>query len=104
MKKLLVAAAALGLLATTQAASAETRREPVNLSISTEGLDLTNPRDVSRLRERMASAIAKACNPGDRLNADMKPDWQCRREMSAKADVTVTQLAMAATKGDIARN
>lgn len=104
MKILLAAAAAACALVGTQSAFAETKREQVSLSIPTEGLDLSNPRDVARLRERMSYAIAKACNPGDRINADVRPDWQCRREMSMRADATVTQLALAATKRNIARN
>jgi len=30
--------------------------------------------------------------PGNRLNADISPDWQCRREMGANAEVAVNRL------------
>jgi UrcA family protein len=60
-------------------------REPVSINVSTAGLDLTSEQGARRLQARMNEVIAAACNPGDRLYADMSPDFRCRREMAADA-------------------
>ena len=41
-------------------------------------------------------------NPGDRVGADMKPDFRCRREMAANLEPTLYQLAQRATNRSIA--
>jgi UrcA family protein len=94
MKYLYAAIAAVGLFASGTAASAATsqNREAVSISVVTAGLDLGSEQDVGKLRTRVSRAIALACNPGDRLNADMSPDYQCRREMAANAAPQLNQL------------
>lgn len=89
------ALAAAALLAPAAAmAHAPKAREHVSLAVSTAGLDLTRPEGVEALQSRMNKAIAEVCNPGDRLDADLSPDFQCRREMAA--DVRPVMLEMAA--------
>ncbi|HEX7858121.1 MAG TPA: UrcA family protein [Sphingobium sp.] len=94
MKHLSAAIAVAGLLAAPAVAQAESsqKREPVSVTVVTRDLDLSRPENIARLRERMARAIAVACNPGNRLHADMKPDWQCRTEMGANAEVAMNRL------------
>lgn len=92
MQKFALALAAVGFLATSAVAMAETnaeKREQITATVSTAGLDLSTPEGRDRLHDRLSRAIAVACNPGDRLNADMSPDWQCRKEMNASAMVQV---------------
>lgn len=91
MKTLAVALAATGLLVAPSMAMAG-EREQVAVRVATADLDLSNPADVAQLRSRMNQAIAAVCNPGDRLNADMKPDWQCRQEMGANGEAKVAAL------------
>jgi UrcA family protein len=88
------AALAVTCLFATPALLAEVPRgrEAVSINVSTEGLDLTSQQGVRRLQTRMDQAIATACNPGDRLNADMSPDFRCRREMAADAWPTMQKL------------
>ena len=45
----------------------------------------------------VARQIAAACNPGNRIGADLSPDYRCRREMTASIEPKVRQLVMAAT-------
>ena len=56
MKNVLIAVAAMGLFASSQAASAQPR-EAVSLTVSTNGYDLAQPRDVAKLRKHI-NAIA----------------------------------------------
>lgn len=94
MKTLSAAVAAIALFTVPTVASASTAqsREQVSVAVSTDGLDLSRPEHVERLRNRAARAIAAACNPGDRLNADLSPDWRCRAEMGANAEVAMNRL------------
>jgi UrcA family protein len=93
MKYYGAALAVAGLFA-TPALNAEVPRgrETVSINVSTDGLDLTTQRGVRQLQVRMDRAIDSACNPGERLNADMSPDFRCRREMAADAWPTMQQL------------
>jgi len=77
----------------TVTAPAQHAREHIELRVSTAGLDLSNPQNLERLRSRVTKAIAVACNPGGRINADLSPDWQCRREMGANATAALYTLA-----------
>ncbi|MBT2133014.1 UrcA family protein [Croceibacterium sp. LX-88] len=100
MKIVGAAIAAAGLLVSTAAIAnvrddqmsvsvsrpAEGGREQVALQVSTEGLNLATVDGTAKLRKRVSRAIALACNPGDRLDADLAPDFQCRREMAASAE------------------
>jgi hypothetical protein len=68
------------------------QRENIMLRVPVS-VDLSDPLAVSELRAKAIRTIEQVCNPGDRLNADMAPDWQCRREMGANLEVALTQLA-----------
>lgn len=94
MKILNVAVATVALLATPTIAPASSsqNREPVSVAVSAEGLDLSRPEHVQRMRTRVARAIAEACNPSDRINVKTTPDWQCRREMGANAEVAMNRM------------
>lgn len=94
MKYIGVALVAAALLAPASVMAEPPRgREPVSLAVSTQGLDLTQPAGVKALQSRMDKAIAAACNPGDRIGADLSPDYRCRREMAANVGPTLQQIA-----------
>lgn len=97
MKSLGIAMLAASLLAGASAASAA-GREDVSLKVDAASVDFADPASVAALRRQAQRQIEQACNPGDRVNADMKPDFKCRREMAANLDPTLTQLAMRATQ------
>lgn len=104
MFKIGFAAIAAATIASATAASAtdnnQDRREAVTLQVSAQDVDFANPEAVAQFRRNVERQINEACNPGDRVGADMKPDFKCRREMAANLEPTVTQLAMRATQGD----
>ena len=87
----------VGLLAGATAATAADR-ESVSLKIDAANVNFADPASVAELRRQVARQIEQACNPGDRANADMKPDFRCRREMAANLDPTLYQLAQRATQ------
>jgi UrcA family protein len=96
MKSLAIAMIAAGLLVgATSATAAE--REPVALKVDTAGVDFADPASVAALRRQVERQIEEVCNPGDRVNADMKPDFKCRRQMTANLDPTLYQMAMRAS-------
>lgn len=97
MKSLGIAMLAAGLLAGGSAATAA-ERESVSLKVDAASVNFADPAAVAALRRDVARQIEAACNPGDRTQADMKPDFRCRREMAATLDPTLTQLAMRATQ------
>jgi UrcA family protein len=96
MKSLGIAMLAASLLAGGSAATAA-ERESVSLKVDAASVNFADPAAVAALRRQVARQIEAACNPGDRTNADMTPDFKCRREMAATLDPTLTQLAMRAT-------
>jgi len=96
MKSLGIAIIAAGLLAGASAATAA-ERESVSLKVDTASVNFADPASVAALRRQVERQIEVACNPGDRVDADMKPDFKCRREMAANLDPTLVQLAMRAT-------
>jgi UrcA family protein len=96
MKSLAIAMIAAGLLAGASAATAA-ERESVSLKVDAADVNFADPASVAALRRQVERQIEEACNPGDRVNADMKPDFKCRREMAANLDPTLTQLALRAT-------
>jgi UrcA family protein len=98
----LAAAAAAGLLAVATSATAteNEQREAVSLRVNSAGVNFADPVAVAQFRREVERQIAAACNPGDRLNADAKPDFQCRRELAANLEPTVTYMAARATRGD----
>ena len=98
MKSLAIAMIAVGLLAGPAAAATAAEREAVALKVETAGVDFADPASVAALRRQVERQIEQVCNPGDRVDADMKPDFACRRQMAANLDPTLTQLAMRATR------
>lgn len=98
MKTLINAAIAVGLLASTAAVSAAPR-ENVALKVSSAGVDFADPASVVEFRRSVERQIEAACNPGDRIGADMRPDFKCRAEMSANLNPKVRQLALRASRG-----
>jgi len=68
------------------------KREAIVLRLPAN-VDASNPAGVIALRNKATRAIEQACNPGDRLNADMAPDWQCRQEMAANLELALRQRA-----------
>lgn len=70
----------------------ESKRENIKLRLPAS-LERSDPADVIALRNRAMREIERACNPGGRLNADMSPDWQCRREMAANLELALRQRA-----------
>lgn len=102
MKSLLAAVAALGLLSAPQMATAADSAQTIRISVSTEGLDLTRPSDVQRLRARISDAAIAACDPADRMIVTALPDYKCRREALASVEPTVQHMAMAAKRKTVA--
>jgi len=96
MKIFCTALLAAGLLAGASAATAA-ERETVSLNVDAAKVNFADPVSVAELRRQAQRQIEEACNPGDRVNADMKPDFRCRREMAANLDPTLYHLAMRAT-------
>ena len=96
MKSLGIAMLAASLLAGASAATAADR-ESVSLKVNAANVNFADPASVAALRRQVERQIEEACNPGDRVNADMKPDFKCRREMAANLDPTLYQLAQRAT-------
>ena len=97
MKSLAIAIIAAGLLAGASAATAA-ERESVSLKVDTAGVNFADPASVAELRRQVERQIEQVCNPGDRVDADMKPDFKCRRQMAANFDPTLYQLAARATE------
>ena len=73
-------------------------RENVALHISAAGVNFADPASVNAFRGRVAREIAAVCNPGDRIGADMTPDFKCRRELSASFEPTIAAMTSAAGK------
>jgi len=96
MKTFRTAFIAVALLAGSSAAFAGAR-ENVALNAKASGVDFAHPEAVARYRADLQRQIAAVCNPGDRVGADMSPDFKCRREMAASMEPKVRQLVMAAT-------
>jgi len=92
MKFIGAALAAACLLATPAFA-----REAVSINVPSDDLNLTTAEGVAKLQARVDKAIAAACNPGDRIGADMAPDYQCRREMAANVQPRMQEIAARAT-------
>jgi hypothetical protein len=68
------------------------KREAIQLRVP-GNVEVSDPATAIALRSQATRAIEKACNPGDRLNADMSPDFQCRREMAASLELALRQRA-----------
>lgn len=103
MKSFCLAVLAGGLLVASSGVSAE-GREAVSLKVSTAGVDFGDPASVEQYRKEIARKIEEVCNPGDRVNADTKPDFECRREMAANFELTLHQLALESGQSELRRN
>ena len=66
--------------------------EKVSVRVSTEGVNFKDPASVEKFRDRVNREIAAVCNPGDRLDADMSPDFACRKSMNGTAETRIAQL------------
>ena len=97
MKTVTAALAAVSLIAgATGATGAFAKaRENVETRISTAGVNFADAESVAKFRARVAKEIEAVCNPGERLNADTKPDFACRQSM---AQVSETRIAALTTK------
>jgi UrcA family protein len=101
MKIIGIAILAAGILAGSSGAIAA-ERENVALKINTAGVDFSSAQSVAAFRRDLARQIEAACNPGNRLNADLAPDWKCRGEMAASVEPTIQQLVARATNQRLA--
>lgn len=97
MKTTGLAIVAAALIAGSTGAIAK-EREAVSLTVATQGVDFANPADIASFRRAAERRIAEACNPGDRVGADLMPDFKCRKEMAASLEPTVQKLALRATE------
>ena len=98
MKYIGAALAAASLFASPAVmADAGKGREQVSINVSTDGLNMATQEGLNSFQARVDKAIAAACNPGDRIGADLSPDYRCRREMAAKVQPTMQQLAARVT-------
>lgn len=105
MKYIAAALAAASLLASaTVSAEAPKGREQVSINVSSADLDLTTQEGVAQLQNRIDKAIAAVCNPGDRIGADLSPDYKCRREMAANVQPTMQQIAARAVQSRFGSN
>jgi len=97
MKAIKVALVATCMLVGATAASANVR-ENVSLRISPVGVNFADAASVNAFRGRVAREIAQFCNPGDRVGADLSPDFQCRRELSARVEPSIAAMVSSAGK------
>jgi UrcA family protein len=91
MKTVTAALAAAVLLAGATGAFAKAR-ENVEVRVSTAGVNFADADSVNQFRSRVARAAAVACNPGDRIGADLSPDFACRKSMAATSETRIAQL------------
>jgi UrcA family protein len=105
MKYIGVALAAASLFASAAvSAEAPAGREQVSVKVSADGLNLNTQEGLDRFNVRVDKAIAAACNPGDRVGADLSPDFKCRREMAANVQPTMQQLAARVMRNQFGSN
>lgn len=91
MKTVSVALVAACLLAGSAGAYAKDV-EQVSVRVSSEGVNFADPASVEKFRARVNRQIAAICNPGDRLDADLSPDFACRKSMAATSETRIAQL------------
>lgn len=103
MKAIGIAILAAGILVGSTGASAAPR-EKVSFNVNTAGVDFASAESVGAFRRDMERRIAAACNPGDRLNADMSPDFKCRKELASTMEPSIQQLVARATDRRFAAN
>lgn len=91
MKIVAAAFVAASLLAAPSVGFAKAR-ENVELRVSTQGVNFSDASSVAKFRSNVAKQIAAACNPGDRVNADLMPDFACRNSMAQVSETRIAQL------------
>lgn len=104
MKTVIAAAAAIGLLSAPQLAFAGDQQQTVQISVSSDGLDLAHAADMRRLRMRISDAAAEACDPSDRFIVSTLPDYQCRRAAIASVEPLVQQMGNTAKGSAVKRS
>ena len=77
--------------------------KPASIRVSAADLDLSQPSGQRALQLRIAKAIAEACNPSGVYYPDLTIDKDCARDISAKADAIVQQLATKTTARRLAQ-
>lgn len=90
MKIVAAAIVAASLIAGSSAVAKS--RENVELRVSTAGVNFADAASVAKFRAQVAKEIAAQCNPGDRVNADLSPDFKCRNSMQQVSEVRIAQL------------
>jgi UrcA family protein len=87
LKIVLLAAALSGVQATAYAAQRDT---PVEISISTKGVDFGRPAEVRELHAKLARAAVRACDSGEtRMLAVVVSDQAC---VKAALDQAITKV------------
>jgi UrcA family protein len=104
MKTILAVATAVGLLSAPQLALAGEQAQTIQISVSSEGLDLNNSADLRRLRLRISNAVAEACDPSDRFIVNTLPNYACRRAAIASVEPSVRHLGDAAKRSAVTRS
>jgi UrcA family protein len=94
MKFVTSALVAAAVIASSGAIAAP--RESVAFRLNTAGVNFADPASVEAFRKDVDRQIAAICNPSDRIGADMKPDFRCRKEMKASVEPAVARLVAAA--------
>ena len=92
MKIVSAAIVAAALVAGSTGAFAKAR-ENVAVRVSTAGVDFSDANSVAQFRSRVAKAVEATCNPGDRIGADLAPDFACRKSMAKVSEVRIAQLS-----------
>lgn len=92
MKIVAAAFVAASLLAAPSAGFAKAR-ENVELRVSTQGVNFSDASSVAKFRSNVAKQIEVACNPGDRVNADLMPDFACRNSLTQVSETRIAQLS-----------
>lgn len=93
MKTVAAAVVAACLLAGSAGASAK-GVENVAVRVSTAGVNFNDPASVEKFRARVKREIEATCNPGDRIGADMTPDFACRKSMAVTAETRIAQVQL----------
>ena len=101
MKTFVTTLAAAGLLAVSGAALAAPR-EDVSVKLDAAGVDFASATSIAQFLRAAERRIAEACNPGDRVGADLSPDFKCRKQLAASLEPTVQKLAMRARERNFA--
>ncbi len=78
-------------------------REQVALKINTASVNFADAASVNVFRRDIARQIAEICNPGDRLDADLSPDFKCRTQMAASVEPTIQKLVARASNRRFSR-